>query len=80
MPAVAEETVDSITAAPCVRARMACLRADNNLLVRMIETFGDRDHFTHLRATCVEEGENLPRNSPSWQRREHVAVVDAISL
>lgn len=54
------------------------VRADNDL-VRMIETFGDRIHFTHLRATCREE------NPKTFHEAAHlggdvnmVAVVDAI--
>ena len=45
----------------------------------MIETFGDRIHFTHLRATCREE------NPKTFHEAAHlsgdvnmVAVVDAI--
>ena len=54
------------------------VRADNDL-VRMIETFGDRIHFTHLRATCREE------NPKSFHEGAHlqgdvdmVAVIEAI--
>lgn len=54
------------------------VRADNDL-VQMIETFGDRIHFTHLRATCREE------NPKTFHEAAHlggdvnmVAVVDAI--
>ncbi|NLU15862.1 MAG: mannonate dehydratase [Serratia liquefaciens] len=54
------------------------VRAENDL-VRMIETFGDRIHFTHLRATCREE------NPKSFHEGAHlqgdvdmVAVIEAI--
>lgn len=54
------------------------VRADNDL-VKMIETFGDRIHFTHLRATCREQ------NPKTFHEAAHlggdvnmVAVVKAI--
>lgn len=52
---------------------------EDNDLVKMIETFGDRIHFTHLRATCRE------RNPKTFHEAAHlgsdvnmVAVVKAI--
>jgi mannonate dehydratase len=54
------------------------VRADNDLVL-MIETFGDRIHFTHLRSTCREA------NPKTFHEAAHlggdvnmVAVVDAI--
>ncbi|WP_435952867.1 mannonate dehydratase [Dryocola sp. BD626] len=48
-----KETVDSINNGFTMCTGSYGVRADNDL-VRMIETFGDRIHFTHLRATCRE--------------------------
>lgn len=49
-----KETVDSINNGFTMCTGSYGVRADNDLL-RMIETFGDRIHFTHLRATCRED-------------------------
>jgi mannonate dehydratase len=73
-----KETVDSIYNGFTMCTGSYGVRADNDL-VRMIETFGDRIHFTHLRATCREE------NPKTFHEAAHlggdvnmVAVVDAI--
>ncbi len=73
-----KETVDSINNGFTMCTGSYGVRADNDL-VRMIETFGDRIHFTHLRATCRED------NPKSFHEGAHlqgdvnmVAVVKAI--
>ncbi|MGM3173810.1 mannonate dehydratase [Dickeya lacustris] len=48
-----KETVDSIHNGFTMCTGSYGVRADNDL-VKMIETFADRIHFTHLRATCRE--------------------------
>ena len=73
-----KQTVDSIYNGFTLCTGSYGVRADNDL-VRMIETFGDRIHFTHLRATCREE------NPKSFHEGAHlqgdvdmVAVIEAI--
>lgn len=54
------------------------MRADNDL-VKMIETFGDRIHFTHLRATCREENPKTFHEGAHLQGDvDMVAVIEAI--
>ncbi|AVJ18511.1 mannonate dehydratase [Serratia sp. MYb239] len=54
------------------------VRADNDL-VKMIETFGDRIHFTHLRATCREENPKTFHEGAHLQGDvDMVAVIEAI--
>lgn len=73
-----KETVDSIYNGFTMCTGSYGVRADNDL-VKMVETFGDRIHFTHLRSTCREE------NPKTFHEAAHlngdvnmVAVVDAI--
>lgn len=73
-----KETVDSIHNGFTMCTGSYGVRADNDL-VKMVETFGDRIHFTHLRATCREA------NPKSFHEAAHlggdvdmVAVVAAI--
>ncbi|ATA24986.1 mannonate dehydratase [Brenneria goodwinii] len=73
-----KQTVDSINNGFTMCTGSYGVRADNDL-VKMIETFGDRIHFVHLRATCRE------RNPKSFHEGAHlhgdvdmVAVVKAI--
>ncbi|OKP48235.1 mannonate dehydratase [Serratia marcescens] len=73
-----KQTVDSLHNGFTMCTGSYGVRADNDL-VRMIETFGDRIHFTHLRATCREE------NPKSFHEGAHlqgdvdmVAVIEAI--
>ena len=49
-----KETVDSIYNGFTMCTGAYGVRGDNDL-VKMIETFGDRIHFTHLRSTCREQ-------------------------
>ena len=73
-----KETVNSIYNGFTMCTGSYGVRADNDL-VQMIEAFGDRIHFTHLRATCRED------NPKTFHEAAHlggdvnmVAVVDAI--
>ena len=73
-----KETVDSIYNGFTMCTGSYGVRADNDL-VEMIERFGDRIHFTHLRATCRED------NPKSFHEGAHLqgdvdmfAVVKAI--
>lgn len=49
-----KDTVDSIYNGFTMCTGSYGVRGDNDL-VKMIETFGDRIHFTHLRSTCREQ-------------------------
>ncbi len=75
-----KETVDNIHNGFTMCTGSYGVRADNDL-VKMIETFGDRIHFTHLRATCREQ------NPKTFHEAAHlggdvnmVAVVKAILM
>ncbi|GDX04701.1 mannonate dehydratase [Buttiauxella selenatireducens] len=73
-----KETVDSIYNGFTMCTGSYGVRADNDL-VRMIETFGDRIHFTHLRATCREENPKTFHEGAHLQGDVNmVAVVKAI--
>ena len=73
-----KETVDSIHNGFTMCTGSYGVRADNDL-VKMVETFGDRIHFTHLRSTCREQ------NPKTFHEAAHlggdvnmVAVIKAI--
>jgi len=73
-----KDTVDSIHNGFTMCTGSYGVRADNDL-VKMVETFGDRIHFTHLRSTCREA------NPKTFHEAAHlggdvdmVAVVAAI--
>ncbi|HEY0209732.1 mannonate dehydratase [Acerihabitans sp.] len=73
-----KDTVDSINNGFCMCTGSYGVRADNDL-VKMAETFADRIHFAHLRATRREE------NPKSFHEADHldgdvdmVGVVKAI--
>ncbi|MTD42619.1 mannonate dehydratase [Erwinia sp. CPCC 100877] len=73
-----KETVDSIYNGFTMCTGSYGVRADNDL-VQMIETFGDRIHFTHLRATCREENPKTFHEGAHLQGDvDMVAVVKAI--
>lgn len=73
-----KQTVDSINNGFTMCTGSYGVRADNDL-VRMIETFGDRIHFTHLRATCREENPKTFHEGAHLQGDvDMVAVVKAI--
>jgi len=73
-----KETVDSINNGFTMCTGSYGVRADNDL-VRMIETFGDRIHFTHLRATCREDNPKTFHEGAHLQGDVNmVAVVKAI--
>ncbi|HKM96430.1 MAG TPA: mannonate dehydratase [Buttiauxella sp.] len=73
-----KETVDSIYNGFTMCTGSYGVRADNDL-VRMIESFGDRIHFTHLRATCREENPKTFHEGAHLQGDvDMVAVVKAI--
>lgn len=73
-----KETVDSIYNGFTMCTGSYGVRADNDL-VRMIETFGDRIHFTHLRATCREQNPKTFHEGAHLQGDvDMVAVVEAI--
>lgn len=73
-----KETVDSIHNGFTMCTGSYGVRADNDL-VNMIETFGDRIHFTHLRATCREENPKTFHEGAHLQGDvDMVSVVHAI--
>ncbi|NIY46094.1 mannonate dehydratase [Cedecea colo] len=73
-----KETVNSINNGFTMCTGSYGVRADNDL-VRMIETFGDRIHFTHLRATCREDNPKTFHEGAHLQGDVNmVAVVKAI--
>jgi mannonate dehydratase len=73
-----KQTVDSIYNGFTMCTGSYGVRADNDL-VNMIETFGDRIHFTHLRATCREQNPKTFHEGAHLQGDvDMVAVVKAI--
>lgn len=73
-----KECVDSIYNGFTMCTGSYGVRADNDL-VKMIETFGDRIHFTHLRATCREENPKTFHEGAHLQGDvDMVAVIEAI--
>lgn len=73
-----KEAVDSITNGFTMCTGSYGVRADNDL-VKMIETFADRIHFTHLRATCREENPKTFHEGAHLQGDvDMVSVVKAI--
>ncbi|PWC21234.1 mannonate dehydratase [Brenneria roseae subsp. roseae] len=73
-----KQTVDSINNGFTMCTGSYGVRADNDL-VRMIETFGDRIHFTHLRATCREQNPKTFHEGAHLQGDvDMVAVIKAI--
>ncbi|WP_407322017.1 mannonate dehydratase [Dickeya ananatis] len=69
-----KETVDSIHNGFTMCTGSYGVRADNDL-VKMIETFADRIHFTHLRATCRED------NPKSFHEAAHLnGDVDMVKV
>ena len=69
-----KETVDSINNGFTMCTGSYGVRADNDL-VKMIETFGDRIHFTHLRSTCRED------NPKTFHEGAHLqGDVDMVSV
>lgn len=73
-----KETVDSIHNGFTMCTGSYGVRADNDL-VRMIETFGDRIHFTHLRATCREQNPKTFHEGAHLQGDvDMVSVIEAI--
>ena len=73
-----KQTVDSIYNGFTMCTGSYGVRGDNDL-VRMIETFGDRIHFTHLRSTCREDNPKTFHEAAHLQGDvDMVAVVKAI--
>jgi len=73
-----KECVDSISNGFTMCTGSYGVRADNDL-VRMVETFGDRIHFTHLRSTCREENPKTFHEAAHLQGDvDMVSVVKAI--
>lgn len=73
-----KQTVDSIYNGFTMCTGSYGVRADNDL-VKMIETFGDRIHFTHLRATCREQNPKTFHEGAHLQGDvDMVAVIEAI--
>ncbi|EOG5419197.1 mannonate dehydratase [Cronobacter malonaticus] len=73
-----KETVDSIYNGFTMCTGSYGVRGDNDL-VRMVETFADRIHFTHLRSTCREANpETFHEAAHLYGDVDMVAVVKAI--
>ncbi|MCQ4169990.1 mannonate dehydratase [Hafnia paralvei] len=73
-----KDTVDSIYNGFTMCTGSYGVRGDNDL-VKMIETFGDRIHFTHLRSTCREQNPKTFHEGAHLQGNvDMYAVVKAI--